>query len=710
MSKMELPKRDGVDEVLSWQQVQATREKRFFRSLALQCQREIKLRRQIHRWNALRFLWRLFGPAPLARRAVELFILRGSAYFDAGWYLSKAPDVAASGLSAERHYLLHGGFEGRDPGPHFSSASYLKRGQDVAASGLNPLVHFHIFGKSEGRWAGAASRKCGGMPPIPDRVVYVVGHTLPYSSSGYAIRTHEVAKALGRAGHDVVVVLFPGRPWSIEGFNPNERVQADRRIEGVRYVTLPAQQLLGLSQEAAQEAATVLLSDAIATLRPASVVAASNWRIAEPAAEVARANGAVFFYEQRGFWELGLGAGAIREIERAKEIEVARSARAVIALGPQMQEELQRRGIPADRIVRVPNGIAPARVAGAAIDRKDLGSASRYLIGYVGAYAEHEGIEDLFAAVAKMRREGADVGLLCAGGGEPKGLIGSRFSEQVVLGAYAAKYGVERNTLILPRVPWAEVAPVYGLLDLVVVPRRNSEVGQLVPPLKPYGAIAHGCHVLMSDLPPLRDIADEIGARLFPAGDVAALAEAIRRHLEALPFLGRPQSHWSLAWGQRIKPLSRRLRSVEEEAKRAQRAGALPAFDIAQIPRAFLALGQDKACDIGIGPCRNWPGALRCATRNDILAEVATRPPATLVIDWQGITGEGGEWHGLWGAEDIGLSKQVFDACRIALDRGWRIKVVGPVSLAEAPLFAMVSEQVEILEGEVSASWTDAAA
>ena len=379
MSKMELPKRDGVEQALSWQQVQATREKRFFRSLALQFQREIKLRRQIHRWSALHILWRLFRPAPLARKVVELLILRRSPYFDAGWYLTKAPDVAAAGLSAERHYLRHGGFEGRDPGPHFSSASYLKRGQDVAGSGLNPLVHFHIFGKREGRWTGAASRKCGGMPPIPDRVVYVVGHTVPYSSNGYAIRTHEVAKALGRAGHDVIVVLFPGRPWSIEGFDPNEKVRADRRIEGVRYVTLPAQQLLGLSQEAAQEAATVLLSDAIATLRPASVVAASNWRVAEPAAEAARANGAVYFYEQRGFWELGLRDGANREAERVKEIEVARSARAVITLGPQMEDELQRRGIPADRIVRVPNGIAPARVAGAAIDRKDLGSEPPHL-------------------------------------------------------------------------------------------------------------------------------------------------------------------------------------------------------------------------------------------------------------------------------------------------------------------------------------------
>ncbi len=702
MSKMELPKCDGVGEALSWQQAQEAREARLFRTMAYRSDDEIARLRKIRRWSTLRLLWRLCRPVPLARKAVEFLILRGSPYFDSDWYLSNAPDVAASGLSAERHYLVYGGFEGRDPGPHFSSSTYLKLWGDVAVSGLNPLIHYHVAGKSEGRWAGRARSKRPALPPIPERVVYVVGHTLPFSSNGYAIRTHEVAKALGRAGHDVVVVLFPGRPWSIEGFAAKEPVQTDRRIEGVRYVTLPARDLLGLSQEAGEAASVALLSEAFAALRPTSVIAASNWRIARPTAEAARAIGAVFFYEQRGFWELGIADRANREIERAKEIEVARSARAVIALGPRMQEELERRAIPSERVVLVPNGIAPVRSGARAIHRKELGCSSRYLVGYVGSYASHEGIEDLFAAVAKLRRDGVDVDLLCAGGGEPKGLIGSRYSRRVELGAYAEKYGIERNTHILPRVPWAEIAPVYSLLDLVVVPRRDSEVGRLVPPLKPYGAAAHGCHVLMSDLPPLREIADEIGARVFPAGDVGALAEGIRRHLEALPFLGRPQSHWALTWGQRIKPLSRRLLSIEEEARRAQTAGAMAPFDIAQLPRAFLGSGLVEASDVGIGPCRHWPGALKQASRYNLLAEIATRPPATLVIDWTGIADARGEWEGLWGAEDIGLSKQVFDACQIALERGWHIRVLGPVPLSEAPLFAMVSGRVDIVEGEVS--------
>ena len=37
------------------------------------------------------------------------------------------------------------------------------------------------------------------------------------------------------------------------------------------------------------------------------------------------------------------------------------------------------------------------------------------------------------------------------------------------------------------------------------------------------------------------------------------------------------------------------------------------------------------------------------------------------------------------------LNRQIMDACRIALDRGWRLQVVGPVLRSQAPLFRTVS-------------------
>ncbi|MBF7052330.1 hypothetical protein IOC61_03240 [Halomonas sp. KAO] len=81
-------------------------------------------------------------------------LLQESELFDAGWYLATYPDVKQVkkySLSPHEHYLMYGGFEGRNPGPTFDSAFYLAQYPDVAASQTNPLVHYLLYGHKEGR-------------------------------------------------------------------------------------------------------------------------------------------------------------------------------------------------------------------------------------------------------------------------------------------------------------------------------------------------------------------------------------------------------------------------------------------------------------------------------------------------------------------------------------------------------------------------------
>ncbi len=78
-------------------------------------------------------------------------LLESSGFFDPEWYLANNPDVAATKINPIDHYLLHGGFEGRDPSQHFCSAWYLNTYTDVKQAGMNPLVHYLLYGKNEGR-------------------------------------------------------------------------------------------------------------------------------------------------------------------------------------------------------------------------------------------------------------------------------------------------------------------------------------------------------------------------------------------------------------------------------------------------------------------------------------------------------------------------------------------------------------------------------
>ncbi|WP_311950128.1 hypothetical protein [Halomonas piscis] len=81
-------------------------------------------------------------------------LLLDSDWFDAEWYLATYPDVKKAkkySQAPHEHYLMYGGFEGRNPCAAFWSAFYLATYADVAASKTNPLVHYLLHGRKEGR-------------------------------------------------------------------------------------------------------------------------------------------------------------------------------------------------------------------------------------------------------------------------------------------------------------------------------------------------------------------------------------------------------------------------------------------------------------------------------------------------------------------------------------------------------------------------------
>lgn len=84
----------------------------------------------------------------------DVALIERSPWFDANWYLSNYPDVAADEAACQspaRHYLLVGGFAGLNPGPGFDSAAYIACYDDVRESAINPLLHFIKFGEKEQR-------------------------------------------------------------------------------------------------------------------------------------------------------------------------------------------------------------------------------------------------------------------------------------------------------------------------------------------------------------------------------------------------------------------------------------------------------------------------------------------------------------------------------------------------------------------------------
>jgi len=81
----------------------------------------------------------------------KMKLINNSKLFDRKWYLDNYPDVKEKNMDPARHYILYGGYEGRNPSKYFDSQWYLDQYNDVKLNGINPLLHFLIFGIYEGR-------------------------------------------------------------------------------------------------------------------------------------------------------------------------------------------------------------------------------------------------------------------------------------------------------------------------------------------------------------------------------------------------------------------------------------------------------------------------------------------------------------------------------------------------------------------------------
>ena len=553
---------------------------------------------------------------------------------------------------------------------------------------------------------------------LPGRVAYVVDHSYPFTSDGYAVRTHEVARALVEAGHDIIVFNRPGRPWDIEGFDPNQAVAAERVIDGVRYVFLPSRHAAYATRRARLRAAEAALFEAIGIYRPGAILAVSNWENAEPAQNVARRWNVPFFYEQRGFWEMSHAAGApgYEDTEeyaehQANETRVAQAAAAVFTLNSAMRDELVRRGIAPGKIHLVPNGVSTPKGGRGGVDRDSLSISARYLLGYIGSLSDYEGSSDLIPLLARLREKGLDADLLIVGSSVPKGLIGSSYDAptETRLKAEAEARGLSARVHFVPQVPQERIGAYYDLLDALVIPRHRTPVTELVAPLKPYAAASHGVPVFMTDLPPLREIAPDIHASLFPEGDVETLAGMLAESLAGQdhPALRTPPKPGAF-WSQRIVPMSRVLRAAARSHPPLSEmlrlgAGAVrglaprgDGFDTHVLPRVALRVARADERVVGIGPCAHVEARrLTRARRVSLLSDLAMGEPGRFVIDWLGLAAEPGEWQGLWSIDNMRLNRQVMDACRIARDRGWRIEVTGPVARSRAPLFRTVAGVVD---------------
>lgn len=371
------------------------------------------------------------------------------------------------------------------------------------------------------------------------RILHILDHSLPLHS-GYTFRTLAILRQQRALGWHTTQLTSAkqgpadGAQQLVEGWHfyrtaPDARWWA--RLPVLRQVAV----ILGLA---------VRLRQLAQRLEPDILHAHSPALNAIAAINAGRALGIPVVYEVRAFWEDAAAdhgssrPGGLRyRLTRALETYALRRADAVTTICEGLRRELCARGVPAHKITVIPNAVDAGAFSTTAPDdlwlAHKLGLHGHLVIGFIGSFYAYEGLALLLRAMPRLLAAQPALRLLLAGGGP----------QEAALRALAAQLGIEGAVVFAGRVPHAQVAAYYQLVDICVYPRLPMRLTELVTPLKPLEAMAQGRLVVASDVGGHRELVEHgKTGMLFRAGDAAALAQAVLHLLlapDSWPLLRR---------------------------------------------------------------------------------------------------------------------------------------------------------------------------
>lgn len=409
-----------------------------------------------------------------------------------------------------------------------------------------------------GALAGTALPRLGdqsdGYRPIRGRIAHVVSHVVTERQTGYTLRTHFTVLAQRAVGLDPFVVA--------PSHGGTETVVEEH--EGIPYHQLPGPAETTIWQPEWFDAYVRGLGVFVKTFRPALLHAASDFVNARAALIVGRSLGIPVVYETRGFWEeTWLSRAAVDAgwddpdtvaaqygwpetyyLRRRAEAQVRSQVDAVVTLSDGMAHHIAAEGTDRALVQVVPNAVDPARFDGLVADPAlvaELGFApGTVVVGYISSLVEYEGIDVLLRGFAAARRHADGLGMVIVGEG----------TERPGLEQLADELGIAEAVRFTGQVPHAQVHRYYGVIDIIVVPRRSSRVTELVTPLKPYEAMAAGRAIVMSDVAALAGIGAECGAvdlfRADDSDDLARVVASLARDPQRRRQMGRDARAWVL--------------------------------------------------------------------------------------------------------------------------------------------------------------------
>lgn len=346
-------------------------------------------------------------------------------------------------------------------------------------------------------------------------------------------RSYELARRLVARGHQVTIVSRDTRTLEAGRDGRRARLPVGREsIEGIDivYLDVPYAATFGAPLRLLSFAAfTAAASVAGPLLGKPDVVFASSTplSIGIPGLLTARLRRVPFVFELRDLWpEVPIAMGVLRWsplIVAAQWLEATlyRGAARIVVLSEASRDALLQQGVPAEKLVFVPNASDLDLFTPDTVDRDFRarhGLTGKFVALYAGAMGRVNGLDQLIDAAAALRAAGrGDVAVVALGddGRRPR------------LEARARALGLD-NLLFLPALPKDELAGVVGAADVTLTLFAPDPALQANSPNKFFDSLAAGRAVVVNVDGWLRRLVEQAHAGVYvPAGDGDALAAAL---------------------------------------------------------------------------------------------------------------------------------------------------------------------------------------
>ena len=348
-----------------------------------------------------------------------------------------------------------------------------------------------------------------------------------------ATRSYELARRLVERGHRVTIVSRDTRMLEAgRDERPAGRVVAREQVDGidVLFLNVPyANRYPTAVRLASFTAFTLAASVAGALERKPDVVFASSTPLTIGIAGLltARAKRVPFVFEIRDLWPaVPVALGALRSpaaIGSAEWLErrLYDGAKRIVVLSEGSRAELERRGIPDEKLVFIPNAADLDVFRPDVVDegfRAGHALEGRFVALYAGAMGRANGLDQLVDAAATLRRLGDErVTIVAVGDGGERARLEER----------AAGLRLD-NLRFLPAVPKEELAGIVGAADVTLTVFAPHPILETNSPNKFFDSLAAGKPVVVNLDGWLRRLVELHDAGVWvPAGNPEALAGAL---------------------------------------------------------------------------------------------------------------------------------------------------------------------------------------